>query len=60
MFVVIEVSTPGVLASQVRSFGPYETRELAKAARGRLHLDNWAAGKWSPPRIYVVEIEEAI
>lgn len=60
MFVVIEVSTPGVVASQVRSFGPYETRELAEAARRRRHLDNWTTSKWTQPRTYVAEVEEAI
>jgi hypothetical protein len=59
-FIVIEVTTPGVLSQHVRSFGPYGTGEEAEQARRRRHLANVLASAWSPPRTYVAEIEGAI
>jgi hypothetical protein len=59
-FIVIEVTTPGVLPTQVKAFGSYTTREEAEQARRRRHLDNWTESKWSQPRTYVAEIEEPV
>lgn len=59
-YVVIEVATPGARRDQVRSFGTYATEGEAEQARRRRHLDNLAKSKWTQPRTYVAEIEEAI
>lgn len=58
-FVVVEVCR-GLVAPNVRVFGPYATPEEAEQARRRRHLDNMLSDAWwNPPKTYVAEIEAA-
>lgn len=63
-FVVTLVPADHVFGrTQIKTFGPYGTAELAEAARRRVHFDaNEATATWQQfpvraPRTYVTELE---
>lgn len=59
-WVVVEITGPGVLPEQVRTFGPYDTEDKTEMARRRRHLSNVLESSWHPPHTCIAKIEGAI